>query len=281
MVFYCIKKQHIRKTLRNMRTKKTLKTILCIIFLLMGTSSCAESRTVTETGDSLMLLLENRRSIRRYTSERIDRQTLDYIMKAGAFAPSSYGQNPVEFIVVEDMEKLKDVARAKRIGAPSVRNAAAAIIVVADTSKGELWVEDSSVAAGYILLAAVQKGIGACWNQIRDRDGQRLSASDEIKEILDQTGKMSDEDLKTAVKQVAAEYGLVLTDSEMNRIVRWCRRLENLNMDSIVEQVGQIQETVGKVSEAKDKVVGFAAKVHNFFVTLSGYINTIRGWFGK
>ena len=103
----------------------------------------------------------------------------------------------------------------------------------------------------------------------------------EIKEILDQTGKMSDEDLKAAVKQVAAEYGLVLTDSEMNRIVRWCRRLENLNMDSIVEQVGQIQETVGKVSEAKDKVVGFAAKVHNFFVTLSGYINTIRGWFGK
>ena len=27
-------------------------------------------------------------------------------------------------------------------------------------------------------------GIGACWNQIRDRDGQRLSASDEIKQIL-------------------------------------------------------------------------------------------------
>ncbi len=103
----------------------------------------------------------------------------------------------------------------------------------------------------------------------------------EIKEILEETGKMSDEDLKAAVKQVAAEYGLVLTDSEMNRIVRWCRRLENLNMDSIVEQVGQIQETVGKVSEAKDKVVSFAAKVHNFFVTLSGYINTIRGWFGK
>ena len=40
------------------------------------------------------------------------------------------------------------------------------------------------VAAGYILLAAEDLGIGACWNQIRDRDGQRLSASDEIKAIL-------------------------------------------------------------------------------------------------
>ena len=103
----------------------------------------------------------------------------------------------------------------------------------------------------------------------------------ELKEILDETGKMSDEELKAAVKQIAAEYDLVLTDSEMNRIIRWCRRLENLNMDSIVEQVGQIQETVSKVSRAKDKVVNFVTKVHNFFVTLSGYVKTIKSWFGK
>ena len=103
----------------------------------------------------------------------------------------------------------------------------------------------------------------------------------ELKEILDETGKMSDEELKAAVEQIAAEYDLVLTDSEMNRIIRWCRRLENLNMDSIVEQVGQIQETVSKVSRAKDKVVNFVTKVHNFFVTLSGYVKTIKSWFGK
>ncbi len=103
----------------------------------------------------------------------------------------------------------------------------------------------------------------------------------EIKEILDETEKMSDEELRAAVKQVAADYDLALSDSEMNRIIRWCRRLENLNVDSIVEQVGQIQETVDKVSKAKDKVVNFATKVHNFFVTLSGYVQTIKGWFSK
>lgn len=162
---------------------KTIKTLLYLIVMLMGTSSCTASAPANAS-DSLMQLLENRRSIRHYTKEKIERETLDYIVKAGAFAPSSYGQNPVEFIVVEDQAKLQLVARSKRIGAPSVREAAAAIIVVADTTKGELWVEDASVAAGYILLAAEQKGIGACWNQIRARDGQRLSASDEIKEIL-------------------------------------------------------------------------------------------------
>ena len=103
----------------------------------------------------------------------------------------------------------------------------------------------------------------------------------EVKDILNETGKMSDEDLRATVKQVALDYDLVLNDSELNRIVQWCRKLEKLDIDSIVEHVNQIQETVGKVSKAKDNVVNFATKVHNFFVTISGYVDTIKGWFGK
>ena len=103
----------------------------------------------------------------------------------------------------------------------------------------------------------------------------------EVKDILNETGKMSDEDLRAEIKQIASDYGLVLNDSELSRIIQWSRRLEKLDIDSIVENVNKIQETVGKVSKAKDDVVSFAAKVHNFFVTVSGYIDTIKGWFGK
>lgn len=103
----------------------------------------------------------------------------------------------------------------------------------------------------------------------------------EVKDILNETGKMSDDELRAAVKQIAYDYDLVLNDSELSRIVQWCRKLEKLDIESIVEQVNQIQETVGKVSKAKDNVVSFAAKVHNFFVTLSGYVDTVKGWFSK
>ena len=103
----------------------------------------------------------------------------------------------------------------------------------------------------------------------------------EVKEILDETGKMTDDELRTTVRQIASEYDLVLNDSELNRIVQWCRKLEKLDIDTIVDNVGKIQETVGKVSKAKDNVVNFATKVHNFFVTVSGYIDTIKGWFGR
>ena len=121
---------------------KTLNMLLCTIAIIMGTTTYAESKPVTQEPDSLMQVIESRRSIRRYTDEKIDHQTLEYIVKAGAFAPSSYGQNPVEFVVVEDSKTLKAVASAKRIGAPSVNDAAAATVcqqhALAD-SRHYLW----------------------------------------------------------------------------------------------------------------------------------------------
>lgn len=158
---------------------------ICLMFLIVscGNSQRANVKSMNNDKKNLTELLQDRRSIRRYTSQKIDRDTLMKIAEAGLFAPSSYGQNPVEFVVVDDPAMLRSVAECKSIGAPSVANAAAAIIVAVDTTKGELWVEDASVAAGYILLGAENYGIGACWNQIHLRDGKNKSASKEICEL--------------------------------------------------------------------------------------------------
>ena len=156
---------------------------IVLLLVMMMSFSCARSQHSAD-GDALLELAQNRRSVRSYTDEPVSRETLDRILTVAALAPSSYGQNPVEFVVVEDKEMLKKLAACKAIGAPSVRGAAAAVVVMADTDKGELWVEDTSVAAAYLLLAAEHYGIGACWNQIHLRDGQQKSASREICELL-------------------------------------------------------------------------------------------------
>ena len=161
-----------------------MKNLLILLAIMMNLSCTQAQQMTSGSDDSLLRLAEQRRSVRQYTNEPIDRETIDKILTVAALAPSSYGQNPVEFVVVEDHEQLSKLAACKRIGAPSVRVATAAVVVMADTTKGELWVEDASVAAGYLLLAAEQYGIGACWNQIHLRDGQRLTASDEIRQLL-------------------------------------------------------------------------------------------------
>jgi len=56
--------------------------------------------------------------------------------------------------------------------------------VIADKSDCELWIEDAAVASTYILLAAEYFNIGACWIHIRDRAGQKFTADEEIRELL-------------------------------------------------------------------------------------------------
>ena len=166
-------------------TLLSLNIIVLILVAIMTNLSCTQAQQQTNgSDDSLLRLAEQRRSVRQYTQEPIDHETIDKILTVAALAPSSYGQNPVEFVVVEGREQLSKLADCKRIGAPSVRGAAVAVVVMADTSKGELWVEDASVAAGYLLLGAEKYGIGACWNQIHLREGLRRSASDEIRQLL-------------------------------------------------------------------------------------------------
>lgn len=169
----------------NKRIMK-IRNLIILTLIMLNFSSCNSQNTEREkvSDRSLRELAEDRRSIRRYTNEPVSREQIEKILKTATLAPSSYGQNPVEFVVVEDKETIQKLADCKRIGAPSVKNAPVAIVVMADTSKGELWVEDASVGAAYLMLAAEEEGLGACWNQIHLRDGQRQRASIEISDLL-------------------------------------------------------------------------------------------------
>ena len=175
----------MRKHLFSTFTGIGLLLALLIIYI-MGTTAMADMKInqQAEKDDMLLSIAEARRSTRHYTDEPIASEIINKILTVAMLAPSSYGQNPVEFVVVTDKAKLAELAACKRIGAPSVRQSAASVVVMVDTSKGELWAEDGSVAATYLLLAAEHYGVGACWNQIRLRDGRKKSASREICELL-------------------------------------------------------------------------------------------------
>ena len=133
---------------------------------------------------SLRELSLRRRSVRQYTGKPIPRETLNAMLETALLAPTSWGRKVVEFVVVEERKTLAALARCKSIGAPPVAAAAAAVVVIADTEHAELWIEDASVAAAHLLLAAEEQGLGACWNHIRNRAGQKGTAEEEIRELL-------------------------------------------------------------------------------------------------
>lgn len=130
-------------------------------------------------------LLRKRRSIRTYTGEPVSRQAQELLIEALLRSPSSRNNNPWEFVVVDDRELLAKLSRAKEHGSAFLKHAALGIVVCADSTKSDVWVEDCSIASILVQTVALSLGLGSCWIQIRNRrhDAQ-TTAEAYIRELL-------------------------------------------------------------------------------------------------
>lgn len=130
-------------------------------------------------------LLKNRRSCRLFTGEPVDKEDVCKLMKAALMSPSGHRYNPWEFILVEDKDTLKALSVSKAQGSALLEGAAMAVVVIGDTNKTDVWIEDCSIATIIIQLAAQELGLGSCWVQIRRRfDAEGVSAEDNVKRLL-------------------------------------------------------------------------------------------------
>ena len=130
-------------------------------------------------------LLKSRRTCRRFTDESVSKESIEYILEAARLSPSGHRIRPWDFIVVEDKETLKALSVSKASGAALIKGAAVAIVVAADITKTDVWVEDCSIATIIMQLAAEELGLGSCWVQIRMRkDAEGNDATENVKRIL-------------------------------------------------------------------------------------------------
>lgn len=102
----------------------------------------------------------------------------------------------------------------------------------------------------------------------------------DLKEILEETAAMSDEELHERIEQIAAGYDVTLTENQVRQLIDLCRSLEKLNVGGVISRVEQVQETIQKVSDAKDKVVSFVDKARSFFNAVADFFNQIKSIFG-
>ncbi len=114
-------------------------------------------------------LLRKRRSVRKFEAREVEREKVEVLVEAMLRSPSSRSLNPWEFVVVDDPTTLEALSRAKPHGASFIAQAPLAIAVCADPEKCDVWIEDCSIAALLIHLAAADIGLGSCWVQLRLR----------------------------------------------------------------------------------------------------------------
>lgn len=128
--------------------------------------------------------IKNRRSIRKYKDIEIEKETLDNIIKAALMAPSSMNKKPIELIIIREKEILDKLKKCKNRGTIALETCNVAIVVIGDSEKSDVWVEDASIVSSYIQLEAESLDLGSCWIQLRNRTGEEESSENEVRKVL-------------------------------------------------------------------------------------------------
>lgn len=111
-------------------------------------------------------IARRRYSVRKYSSQKVEKEKLDQVLEAAHVAPSGANKQPVHLIVVQSDDGLGKVKKAARI-----YDAPCAIIVCADVDSA--WVRpydgkniadiDAAIATDHMMLQATELGLGSLW----------------------------------------------------------------------------------------------------------------------
>ena len=112
-------------------------------------------------------VIRNRFSCRKYSAKAIEREKLDAILEAGRLAPTAKNLQEQHIYVVQSEEALAKIDKVTpcRYGAPTV------LVVAFDKNnvftypgeKRDSGVEDATIVATHMILAAADEGLGSCW----------------------------------------------------------------------------------------------------------------------
>jgi len=107
-------------------------------------------------------LVSKRRSIRKFSPDPVQRETLMDMLQAASWAPSACNQQLWQFVVIEDGERKKQLVRE---GGSSrlVENAPVVIVVCYHRGNITEGYQSSSAAIQNLLLAASDRGLGSLW----------------------------------------------------------------------------------------------------------------------
>lgn len=117
-------------------------------------------------------VVKNRYSCKKYSDKKVEREKLEAVLEAGRLAPTAKNLQEQHVYVLESKEALDkfDIETPCRYGAPTV------LVVAFDTTNVYIYpgeqrdsgIEDASIVATHMMLAATDSGLDSCWINFLD-----------------------------------------------------------------------------------------------------------------
>lgn len=141
--------------------KKFFLLSLFVATLFVACSPSPQSEKTTAVNAALDNIFA-RKSVRTYLDKGVEKEKIDWMLRAGMAAPTGRDLRPWEFVVISDRATLDSMATALPY-AKMLKQARQAIVVCGDSTRSSYWYLDCSAATQNILLAAESLGLGAVW----------------------------------------------------------------------------------------------------------------------
>lgn len=134
-------------------------------------------------------LAKKRYSCKKYNGEQISAEQLASILEAGRLAPTAQNRQPQHIYVLQSPESLAKVDELT----PCRYNAPTVLLVAFDKnnvyhypdSSRDSGVEDATIVATHLVLAAADAGVDSCWvNAFNPEKAAKLFDLPENEEVL-------------------------------------------------------------------------------------------------
>ena len=138
-------------------------------------------------------VVKARYSCKKYSDRQVEKAALDAILEAGRLAPTAKNLQEQHVYVLQSPEALAklDAVTPCRYGAPTV------LVVAFDRNnvftypggKRDSGVEDATIVATHMILAAADEGVDSCWVNFFDpeklAEGLGLPENEEVLMVMD------------------------------------------------------------------------------------------------
>lgn len=124
---------------------------------------------------SVLQAIRQRREITQFKAVPIPNDLLDQLTEALYYSPSGNNLPSREFILIQDKDMLRELTPASPF-MKWLEHSAAAYVIIGNPQVSKYWLQDASIAGGYVWLTAVSLGLGAAWGAVYHSEDVEESA---------------------------------------------------------------------------------------------------------